>query len=112
STAPTSSPSGPGWSARSGRWCPTWPSSRSVVSCLWASPTWVSPSRCGQPDRGTAIVVCLTCAAMLVAAGVRIQHLALLAGAIGVILLLAIVIEPYRMHARTGLLHPTRGANG
>jgi cell division protein FtsW len=65
-----------------------------------------------EPDLGTAIVVCLTCAAMLVAAGVRIQHLALLAGAIGVVLLLAIVIEPYRMARLTGFLNPTGDPSG
>jgi cell division protein FtsW len=65
-----------------------------------------------EPDLGTAIVVCLTGAAMLVAAGMRIQHLALLAGAIGVVLLLAIVIEPYRMQRLTGFLNPTGDPSG
>jgi cell division protein FtsW len=65
-----------------------------------------------EPDLGTAIVVCLTAAAMLVAAGMRIQHLALLAGAIGVVLLLAIVIEPYRMQRLTGFLNPTGDPSG
>ena len=36
-----------------------------------------------EPDLGTAIVVCLATGALLVAAGVKIRHLMLLAGAIG-----------------------------
>jgi cell division protein FtsW len=65
-----------------------------------------------EPDLGTAIVVCLAAAALLVAAGMKIRHLALLAGALGAVLLLAIVIEPYRMHRLTGFLHPTGDPSG
>jgi cell division protein FtsW len=65
-----------------------------------------------EPDLGTAIVVCLTAAAMLVAAGVRMQHLAMLACAIGVVVLLAIIIEPYRMQRLTGFLNPTGDPSG
>ncbi|HEY7151281.1 MAG TPA: putative lipid II flippase FtsW, partial [Solirubrobacterales bacterium] len=65
-----------------------------------------------EPDLGTAIVVCLTSATLLVAAGVRIQHLALLAGAIGLVVLLAIVVEPYRMQRLTGFLNPTGDPSG
>jgi cell division protein FtsW len=65
-----------------------------------------------EPDLGTAIVVCLATAALLVAAGVRIRHLALMAGAIGLVLLLAIVIEPYRMQRLTGFLNPAGDPSG
>jgi len=65
-----------------------------------------------EPDLGTAIVVCLATAALLVAAGVKIRHLALLAGAIGVVLLLAIVVEPYRMQRLTGFLNPGGDPSG
>jgi cell division protein FtsW len=65
-----------------------------------------------EPDLGTAIVLCLATGAMLVAAGVKLRHLMLLAGAIGVVLLLAIVIEPYRMQRLTGFLHPTGDPGG
>jgi cell division protein FtsW len=65
-----------------------------------------------EPDLGTAIVVCLATAALLVAAGVKIRHLVLLAGAIGVVLLLAIVIEPYRMQRLTGFLNPSGDPSG
>ena len=49
---------------------------------------------------------------MLVAAGVRMRHLAMLAGAIGVVVLLAILIEPYRMQRLTGFLNPTGDPSG
>jgi cell division protein FtsW len=65
-----------------------------------------------EPDLGTAIVLCLATGALLVAAGVRIRHLALLGAAIGVVLLLAIVLEPYRMQRLTGFLHPTGDPGG
>jgi cell division protein FtsW len=65
-----------------------------------------------EPDLGTAIVVCLATCALLVAAGVQIRHLMLLAGAIGVVVLLAIMIEPYRMQRLTGFIHPTGDPGG
>ena len=65
-----------------------------------------------EPDLGTAIVVCLATCALLVAAGVKIRHLALLGAAIGVVLLLAIAIEPYRMQRLTGFLNPTGDPGG
>jgi cell division protein FtsW len=65
-----------------------------------------------EPDLGTAIVLCLATAALLVAAGMKIRQLALLAAAIGVVLLLAIAIEPYRMQRLTGFLNPTGDPSG
>ena len=65
-----------------------------------------------EPDLGTAIVVCLATAALLVAAGMKIRQLMLIAGAIGVVVLLAIVIEPYRMQRLTGFLNPTGDPSG
>jgi cell division protein FtsW len=65
-----------------------------------------------EPDLGTAIVVCLATAALLVAAGVKMRHLMLLAGGVGVVLLLAIIIEPYRMQRLTGFLHPSGDPGG
>jgi cell division protein FtsW len=65
-----------------------------------------------EPDLGTAIVVCMATAALLVAAGMRIRNLMLLAGAIGVVVLLAILIEPYRMARLTGFLNPTGDPSG
>jgi cell division protein FtsW len=65
-----------------------------------------------QPDLGTAVIVCLATSALLVAAGVKIRHLALLAAAIGVVTLLAIAIEPYRMQRLTGFLNPSADPGG
>jgi len=65
-----------------------------------------------EPDLGTAMVVVLSAAAMLVAAGVRGRDLALMAAVIGGFLLLAIVIEPYRMQRLTGFLNPGSDASG
>jgi cell division protein FtsW len=65
-----------------------------------------------EPDLGTAMVLCLTAAAMLIAAGVRTRDLALLAGVLGVVVLLAIMIEPYRMSRLTGFLDPSADPAG
>ncbi|MEK6271113.1 MAG: putative lipid II flippase FtsW [Actinomycetota bacterium] len=65
-----------------------------------------------EPDLGTAIILCLATGALLVAAGVKIRHLALLGAAIGVVVLLAIAIEPYRMQRLTGFLNPTSDPGG
>ncbi len=65
-----------------------------------------------EPDLGTAIVVLGATGALLVAAGVKIRHLALLGAGIGVVVLLAIVFEPYRMQRLTGFLDPTGDPGG
>ena len=59
-----------------------------------------------EPDLGTAMVSCFAAAAMLVAAGARMRDLGILAGGIAVAILLAIMIEPYRMERLTGFLNP------
>jgi len=65
-----------------------------------------------EPDLGTAIVVCLASAALLVAAGMRLRQLAILGAAIGAVLLLAILVEPYRTQRLTGFLNPTGDPSG
>ena len=65
-----------------------------------------------EPDLGTAVVLCLGTAALLVAAGMKMRHLGLLAAALGAVVLLAIMIEPYRMARLTGFLHPSSDPNG
>jgi cell division protein FtsW len=65
-----------------------------------------------EPDLGTAIVVCLSTACLLVAAGVKIRHLLLIAAAVGAVVLLAILVEPYRMQRLTGFLHPASDPSG
>ena len=61
-----------------------------------------------EPDLGTAMVACFAAAALLVAAGVEMRTLGILAGALAVVILLAILIEPYRMERLTGLMNPVR----
>jgi cell division protein FtsW len=65
-----------------------------------------------EPDLGTAIVVCFAVAALLLAAGARIRDLALLGGVLGLVVLVAIAIEPYRMERLTGFLHPGADPDG
>ena len=59
-----------------------------------------------EPDLGTAMVACFASAALLVAAGARMRDLALLGGGLAVVVLVAIMIEPYRMERLTGFISP------
>jgi cell division protein FtsW len=63
-----------------------------------------------QPDLGTALVIAFTMCALLVAAGMPLRYLgiALLAG--GVLVLLFILIEPYRRARLTSFLDPWQHA--
>ncbi len=65
-----------------------------------------------EPDLGTAMVACFAAAAMLVVAGARMRDLGILGGAILVVILLAIMIEPYRMERLTGFLDPGADPSG
>jgi cell division protein FtsW len=65
-----------------------------------------------EPDLGTAMTIAFAIAATLVAAGMRIRDLALIAAALGVFGLLMTVIEPYRMARLTGFLNPGADASG
>ena len=65
-----------------------------------------------EPDLGTAIVVCLTAATMLLVAGVRLRTLALIGAAVAAVVLLAVIVEPYRMQRLTGFLHPSGDPGG
>jgi cell division protein FtsW len=65
-----------------------------------------------EPDLGTAMVIAFAIAATLVAAGMRIRDLALIAAGLAVFGLLMTVIEPYRMARLTGFLHPGADASG
>ena len=65
-----------------------------------------------EPDLGTAMVACFTATAMLIAAGARMRHLLLLGACLGVVVLLAVAIEPYRMARLTGFLHPGADPSG
>ena len=60
-----------------------------------------------QPDLGTALVIGFTLAAMLVAAGLPLRQLALVAGAASAVLIvLFALLEPYRRARLTAFLNP------
>ena len=65
-----------------------------------------------EPDLGTAMVACLTAAALLIAAGAKMRHLLVLGAALGAVVLLAVLIEPYRMARLTGFLDPGSDPSG
>ena len=65
-----------------------------------------------EPDLGTAMVACFAAAAMLIAGGARMRDLGLLAVGLGAVVLLAVLIEPYRMERLTGFLHPSADPSG
>ena len=59
-----------------------------------------------QPDLGTALVIAFTMGALLLASGVPIGLLGRIAGVGGVLVLLFILVEPYRAARLTGFLDP------
>jgi cell division protein FtsW len=59
-----------------------------------------------EPDLGTAIVVCLSVCALLVAAGVPLRYLAYLAGAGLALVLMLAVVQPYQQARLTAFLDP------
>ena len=65
-----------------------------------------------EPDLGTAMVACLTAAALLIAAGAKMRHLLVLGAALGAVVLLAVLIEPYRTARLTGFLDPGSDPSG
>ncbi len=65
-----------------------------------------------EPDLGTAMVACFAAGAMLIAAGARISDMAKLAGVIVVVIIIAALIEPYRMERITGFLNPGHDPSG
>ncbi len=65
-----------------------------------------------EPDMGTAMVAVFAVGATLVAAGARPVDLAKIALALGVLILLVTLVEPYRMARLTGFLHPGANATG
>src|SRR5919199_1411721 len=65
-----------------------------------------------EPDLGTALVICFTMAAMLVAAGLPLRQLGIVAGAGAVLILLFAVFEPYRRARLTAFMNPWADAGG
>ena len=65
-----------------------------------------------QPDLGTALVICFTLAAMLVAAGMPLRQLALVAAVGAFLVLVFAILEPYRRARLTAFLNPWADAGG
>jgi cell division protein FtsW len=65
-----------------------------------------------QPDMGTAIVICMAMGALLLAAGVPVRHLALIAGTVAFLVLVFALIEPYRRQRLTSFVDPFSDAGG
>jgi cell division protein FtsW len=59
-----------------------------------------------QPDLGTSLVVCFTMAAMLVAAGVPMRQLGLVAAVGAFLVLMFALLEPYRRARLTSFVNP------
>ena len=59
-----------------------------------------------QPDLGTALVIAFTLGALLLVAGIPLSMLAKIAGVGAVLILLFIVVEPYRAARLTAFLNP------
>src|SRR5918995_1816543 len=59
-----------------------------------------------QPDMGTAMVVCFSIGALLVAAGTPIRNLAMIGGTLAGLALLLAIVEPYRRERLTAFLDP------
>ena len=60
----------------------------------------------GVGDLGTALVTCLAITALLVGAGARLRDIGLLAAGAAAVVLLAVLIEPYRVARITSFLDP------
>jgi cell division protein FtsW len=65
-----------------------------------------------QPDLGTALVICMTMAAMLVAGGVPLKQLLYVAGGLAVLVAIFALLEPYRRARLTAFVDPWRDAGG
>jgi cell division protein FtsW len=65
-----------------------------------------------QPDLGTALVISFTLAAMLVAAGMPLRQLGLIAGVGAFLVLVFAILEPYRRARLTAFMNPWADAGG
>ena len=65
-----------------------------------------------EPDLGTAMVTAFSVSALLIAAGAKLRHLALIAGVLVLFVVAAVLMEPYRMERLTTFLNPSADAAG
>jgi cell division protein FtsW len=64
-----------------------------------------------EPDLGTTIVVALTMAALLIAAGMPMRYVAALAGIVALCVILLATAQPYERARLTSFLHPWAAAS-
>jgi cell division protein FtsW len=65
-----------------------------------------------QPDMGTAMVICFSVGALLIAAGVPIRYLGMIAATLLAIGLIVALAEPYRRARITSFIDPFSDASG
>ncbi len=65
-----------------------------------------------QPDIGTAMVIAFTIAAMLIAAGIPMRNLGIIAGTVAALVVLYALAEPYARQRLTSFLNPWAHASG
>src|SRR3954451_20004184 len=65
-----------------------------------------------QPDMGTALVVCFTTFALMIAAGARRRDLGIILGALAFLALVLAIIEPYRRARLMSFVDPWKDAGG
>ena len=59
-----------------------------------------------QPDMGTALVICFSIGMLLIAAGVPVRNLGLIAGTLVFLALIVAIAEPYRRERLTSFIDP------
>jgi cell division protein FtsW len=64
-----------------------------------------------EPDLGTALVICMSVSALLVAAGVPMRYLGYLLAGGAVIVLLLVLVQPYQQARLTAFLDPWASAS-
>jgi cell division protein FtsW len=65
-----------------------------------------------EPDMGTALVICFSILALLVAAGVSMRHLGIIVGALLLLALVVALAEPYRRARLMSFTDPWKQAGG
>jgi cell division protein FtsW len=65
-----------------------------------------------QPDLGTAMVIAFTTAALLLAAGIELRRLAIVAGSVFAVVVLYALVKPYARARLTSFLDPWAHASG
>jgi cell division protein FtsW len=65
-----------------------------------------------EPDLGTTIVICLALGAILAAGGMKIRHLAMIAGGLVLLAFVFALAEPYRRERLTTFLDPWADSGG